>query len=104
MEMYGLILNSFVSECAGRPEATMKLHTRKRIFSLYNTPVLDFIQAGQGTRTNPLLAILCEDTRYARGLSIAVKSVSAQGLIFSSNRRSPEKIRKTKPCCLDCNG
>ena len=31
MEMYGLILNSFVSECAGRPEATMKLHTRKRI-------------------------------------------------------------------------
>lgn len=70
---------------------------KEKDFSLYNTPVLDFIQAGQGTRTNPLLAILCEDTRYARGLSIAVKSVSAQVLIFSSIEEVRKKLGRRKP-------
>ena len=70
---------------------------KEKDFSLYNTPVLDFIQAGQGTRTNPLLAILCEDTRYARGLSIAVKSVSAQGLIFSSIEEARKKLGRRNP-------
>lgn len=53
-------------------------------FSLYNTPVLDFIQKKQGTRTNPLIAVLCKESGYGRGLQMALKEISEQVMLFSS--------------------
>lgn len=70
---------------------------REKDFSLYNTPVLDFIQAGQGTRTNPLIPVLCADPTYAKGLSMAVKVISDQTPIFSSIEEARKKLGKRKP-------
>lgn len=53
-------------------------------FSLYNTPVLDLIQKKQGTRTNPLIAVLCKESGYGRGLQMALKEISEQVMLFSS--------------------
>lgn len=53
-------------------------------FSLYNSPVLDFIQKKQGTRTNPLIAVLCKESGYGRGLQMALKEISEQVMLFSS--------------------
>ena len=70
---------------------------KEKDFSLYNTPVLDFIQTGQGTRTNPVMTIWCADPTYAKGLSMAVKSVSAQTPIFSSIEEARKKLGKRNP-------
>lgn len=66
-------------------------------FSLYNTPVLDFIQKKQGTRTNPLIAVLCKESGYGRGLQMALKEISEQVMLFSSWEKGKKGLGKKKP-------
>lgn len=63
-------------------------------FSLYNTPVLDFIQKKQGTRTNPLIAVLCKESGYGRGLQMALKEISEQVMLFSSWEKGKKELGK----------
>lgn len=66
-------------------------------FSLYNTPVLDFVQATQGQRPNPLLLILCENEAYANGLRLAVQALSGQILLCSSPAAARQALGRRKP-------
>lgn len=70
---------------------------REKDFSLYNTPVLDFVQAKQGTRSNPLLVILHENPVYAEGLRMALTQFSRQILIFSAPEEARKALGKKKP-------
>lgn len=65
-------------------------------FSLYNTPVLDFIQKKQGTRTNPLIAVLCKESGYGRGLQMALKEISEQVMLFSSWEKGKKELGKKR--------
>ena len=38
-------------------------------FSLYNTPVLDFIQVTQKKKDASIIALICGNERYAKGLN-----------------------------------
>lgn len=65
-------------------------------FSLYNTPVLDFIQKKQGTRTNPLIAVLSKESGYGRGLQMALKEISEQVMLFSSWEKGKKELGKKR--------
>lgn len=70
---------------------------REKDFSLYNTPVLDFVQARQGTRTNPLIAVMCQNRSYAEGLGMVLESITGQVLVGSSAEEMKKKLGKRKP-------
>jgi hypothetical protein len=66
-------------------------------FSLYHTPVLDFIQVRQGTRTNPLILILCENPSYAEGLKMLLEPITNQVLVCENKEEAKKKLGKRKP-------
>lgn len=70
---------------------------REKDFSIYNTPVLDFVQAQQGTRTNPLIAILCDNQPYGLGLSLALRQLTEQAMTFTSVEDAKKALGKRKP-------
>ncbi len=71
-------------------------HTEKD-FSLYNTPVLDFIQAA-GQKPSPFtIALLCENEAYASGLVQVLRAFSDQILLFSAPGPARKKLEKNRP-------
>lgn len=70
---------------------------KEKDFSLYHTPVIDFIQMKQGTKTNPLIVVLCENEVYANGIRMSLKQVSEQVLVFFSAEEARKNLGKRKP-------
>ncbi len=70
---------------------------REKDFSLYNTPVLDFIRSGEKTGANPLIVILCKNERYARGIAMALSAVTGQLLLCRSTEEVKKQLGKRKP-------
>lgn len=71
-------------------------HTEKD-FSLYNTPVLDFIKASQEERSNATIAIMCHDPAYGSGLQLVLQSLSKHILVFETPEAARKKLGKKKP-------
>lgn len=63
---------------------------KEKDFSLYNTPVLDFIQATREPVSESVVALLCKNEVYAKGLQQALNTVSKSVLTF----HTPEDVRK----------
>lgn len=70
---------------------------KEKDFSLYHTPVLDFIQAKRIAKTNPLIVIMCDNFTYAGGLEAALKDISERILIFSDPEKAKKALGKEKP-------
>lgn len=70
---------------------------RKKDFSLYNTPVLDFIETKKELRTNPLIIVMCKQLLYAEGLRMALRKISTQIQIFSTAEEAKKNLGKRKP-------
>lgn len=70
---------------------------KEKDFSLYNTPVLDFIQAKQEITSNPMIVVICENSNYASGLIQVLKHFSENVFAFSDPVDVREKIKKQKP-------
>lgn len=67
-------------------------------FSLYHTPVLDFIQwAQRGEDIQKTVAVICRDRVYARGIQMALKQVSSLVEIFKSPEAAKTYLKKKKP-------
>lgn len=66
-------------------------------FSLYNTPVLDFIQAQRDAKTNPLIAIACGSPTYAEGLRMALERISNQIVIYTDAASFEATVKKRRP-------
>ena len=71
-------------------------------FSLYHTPVLDFIQwAQRGEDIQKTVAVICRDRVYARGIQMALKQVSSLVEIFKSPEAAKTYLKKKEACCMD---
>lgn len=66
---------------------------KQKDFSLYHTPVLDFIRVSGGPSAS-VIAILCEDVLYAKGLAQALQIISEQILLFRSPKTARQKMGK----------
>lgn len=86
-----------ISAVKGAGNFGVNIFIRIKDFSLYNTPVLDFIQARQGTRTNPLIAVLCKNQTYANGIRLSLKQISEQVLVFNTPEEARKTLGKRKP-------
>ena len=74
-----------------------KYHETKD-FSLYHTPVLDFVQrAVRGENIGKTVAVVCPDREYASGIGSALKNVSGLVEIFRTPEAVKAFIRKKKP-------
>lgn len=65
-------------------------------FNLYNTPVLDFIQFSQPLPADRLIALLCPDPAYSRGLTLIVQKMTKHVISCHSVEEAKEKLRKKK--------
>lgn len=70
---------------------------QEKDFSLYNTPVLDFIQFTQGQREHQRIVIMCEDSAYASGLKATLDSLSENVLVFHTSASARSTLGKKKP-------
>lgn len=70
---------------------------KEKDFSLYNTPVLDFIQIRQKSRWDELILIMHENEAYARGVKIALEPIARHIQTFSSWDEKRKKLGKQKP-------
>ena len=70
---------------------------REKDFSIYNTPVLDFIQVQKGYTANPLLAVVCSNRSYGEGLCMALEPVSTQIQLYENGEEARKKLGKRKP-------
>lgn len=86
-----------ISAVKGAGSFGVNIFIRIKDFSLYNTPVLDFIQARQGTRTNLLIAVLCKNQTYANGIRLSLKQISEQVLVFNTPEEARKTLGKRKP-------
>ena len=66
-------------------------------FSLYNTPVLDFIQVTQKKKDASIIALICGNERYAKGLKEALQFISEQIMLFYTPESAKTKLGKHKP-------
>ena len=66
-------------------------------FSLYNTPVMDFIQVTQKKKDASIIALICGNERYAKGLKEALQFISEQIMLFYTPERAKTKLGKHKP-------
>ncbi len=67
-------------------------------FSLYNTPVLDFIQVTQKKKAAAsIIALICGSERYAKGLNEALQFISEQIMLFYTPESAKTKLGKHKP-------
>ena len=71
-------------------------HTEKD-FTLYNTPVLDFIKASQDEQSNATIAIMCSDPAYGNGLRLVLQNLSKHILVFETPEEERKKLGKKKP-------
>ena len=58
----------------GSKELQDKVNLEKD-FSLYNTPVMDFIQVTQKKKDASIIALICGNERYAKGLKEALQFI-----------------------------
>lgn len=72
------------------------VHTEKD-FSLYNTPVLDFVQATREPVSASSVALLCKNELYAKGLLQALQSVSERVSLYCSPEAARKELGKQKP-------
>ena len=70
---------------------------KEKDFSLYNTPVLDFIQTKKEFRSNPLIVVMCSKPMYANGLRMTLKQISTQILICQAAEEARKNLGKRKP-------
>ena len=73
-----------------------QVHKEKN-FSLYNTPVLDFIQIRQKVRTDDLLIIMHGNKAYANGLKAVLEAFPGHILCFSTWEEKRKKLGNRKP-------
>ena len=66
-------------------------------FSLYNTLVLDFIQVTQKKKDASIIALICGNERYAKGLKEALQFISEQIMLFYTPESAKTKLGKHKP-------
>ena len=66
-------------------------------FSLYNTPVLDFIQVTQKKKDASIIALICGNERYAKGLKEALQFISEQIMLFYTPESAKTTLGKHKP-------
>lgn len=90
-------IEQFCSRMCQAAKHFYQKESREKNFSLYQTPVLDFIQIRQGTRTNPLILILCEDLDYGNGLRMTLEPISGQILVCENKETAKKKLGKRKP-------
>lgn len=69
----------------------------KKDFSLYNTPVLDFIQATYPPVLDFPVALLCDNEIYAKGLIRALEPVTRQIYLFHTTKAAAAKFKKRRP-------
>lgn len=73
-----------------------RVHQEKD-FSLYNTPVLDFIQFTQREPSHKKIVIMCENSVYANGLKAALDSLSDDIIVFHTPEMARKALGKIKP-------
>lgn len=66
-------------------------------FSLYNTPVLDFVKAQRSAPPQPPIGVLCPDTVYANGLKLALEPVNRQVQLYYTPDAVRQKAGKRPP-------
>lgn len=66
-------------------------------FSLYNTPVLDFIKFRQGIQSNRMIALVCSNTAYAKSLQLSLENITNRIQIFETQEAAKNKLKKMKP-------
>lgn len=66
-------------------------------FSLYNTPVLDFVKAQRSAPPQPPIGVLCPDTVYANGLKLALEPVTRQVQLYYTPDAVRQKAGKRPP-------
>ena len=66
-------------------------------FSLYNTPVLDFIQVTQKKKAASIIALVCGSERYAKGLKETLQFISDQIMLFYTPESAKIKLGRHKP-------
>lgn len=70
---------------------------KEKNFSLYNTPVLDFIQSAQRKKLDFLIVILCNHKTYGNGLYLALQSLPVHIFTFTSFEEMRKRIGRQKP-------
>lgn len=70
---------------------------KEKDFSLYNTPVLDFIQATREAASVFSIVLLCGNELYAKGLRQALRTVSEHIFLYCSPEEARKKLGKQKP-------
>lgn len=79
-------------------KAYYKNNHTKEDFSLYHTPVLDFVQwANWGEDLQKTVAILCGDKTYAVGIQEALRRISSLIKVFSYPEEAKTFFKKKKP-------
>ena len=73
-----------------------KVHLEKD-FSLYNTPVLDFVQVTQKKKAASIIALVCGSERYAKGLKETLLFISDQIMLFYTPESAKTKLGRHKP-------
>ena len=70
---------------------------KEKDFSLYNTPVLDFIQAQKKRKTEDLAVVICKDTAYTRGLEMLLGELPVHFMAFPDLQSMKKKLGGRKP-------
>lgn len=70
-------------------------HTQKD-FSIYNTPVLDFIQANI-INNSSMIIVMSADNNYSKGLKKALEEYSNIMHFFNDPQKAKKKLGKAKP-------
>lgn len=79
-------------------KAYYKNNYTKKNFSLYHTPVLDFVQwANRGEDLQKTVAILCSDRTYAAGIQETLRGISSLIEIFIYPEEAKTFFKKKKP-------
>ena len=73
-----------------------KVHLEKD-FSLYNTPVLDFVQVTQKKKAASIIALICGSERYAKGLKETLQFISDQIMLFYTPESAKTRLGRHKP-------
>ncbi len=71
---------------------------KNKQFELYNTPVLDFVQAAKTTNDRPvLLVVMCKHELYGKGLVQALESDYDEVVLFDESAKARKWLEKKKP-------
>lgn len=71
-------------------------HTEKD-FSLYHTPVLDFVKAKETSSKNEIIAVLSGEERYSNGLQKILRKLPVQLYVSTSPEVVRKKLGRKKP-------